>query len=279
VRVDTGTDIVLAEIRDGVGIVTLNRPERRNALHPDMYACMPAVLERFESDADVGCILLAATGTAFCAGGDVRDGAGRRNPGADGQEPNPEPSIEEAAAALTDSARMVVMLHESSKVTMAALNGPAAGAGIGLALSTDLRIAATSARFVPAWGRLGFSGDFGGTWFLTRLLGPSRALELFVDNTEIDASTAQVLGLVNRVVPDADLAGAAFEWAQRIAAGPRTAWAYFKENTRDALALDLRDAIVRESDRMVRSGTTEDHREAVRAWLREAKDKAERPPG
>jgi 2-(1,2-epoxy-1,2-dihydrophenyl)acetyl-CoA isomerase len=277
VRVDTGTDTVLAEIRDGVGIVTLNRPERRNALHPDMCEQVPRVLERFETDPDVGCILVTASGTAFCAGGDVRDGLGRR-PASDGDEPRPQPGVEEAAAALTDNARMVVMLHESSKVTIAAINGPAAGAGIAIALCTDLRIAAASARFVPAWGRLGFSGDFGGTWFLTRLLGPSRAIELFVDNTEVDAKTARELGLVNRVVPDGELGDAAFEWAHRIASGPRTAWTFFKQNTRDALALDLRDALVLESERMIRSGLTEDHRAAVRAWLAEAKAKAERDP-
>jgi 2-(1,2-epoxy-1,2-dihydrophenyl)acetyl-CoA isomerase len=278
VHIDTGTEIVLAEIRDGVGIVTLNRPERRNALHVDMYEQVPLVLERFESDPGVGCILVTATGSAFCAGGDVRDGAERRSREAngDGDAPAVSATVEEAAAALARDARMVVMLHESAKVTIAALNGPAAGAGIGIALSTDLRVAAESARFVPAWGTLGFSGDFGGPWFLTRLLGSSRALALFVDNTELDAAAALELGLVNRVVPDAELADSAFAWARDIASGPRAAWALFKENIRDALDLDLRDAIGRESERMVRSGRTDDHRDAVRRWMQEAKAKAER---
>jgi 2-(1,2-epoxy-1,2-dihydrophenyl)acetyl-CoA isomerase len=279
VRIDTGTDVVRAEIREGVGVVTLNRPDRRNALHPDMYEQVPVVLERFEADPDVGCILVTATGSAFCAGGDVRDGGDARGgpPGGDGAdaEPTPPPTVEQAGAALAQSARMVVMLHESAKVTIAALNGPAVGAGIGIALSTDLRVAAKSARFVPGWGRLGFSGDFGGTWFLTRLLGPSRALQFFVDNAEIDAASALELGLVNEVVPDAELAGAAFARAQRVAAGPRAAWSLFKENVRDALALDLRDALGGESERMIRSGRTEDHRDAVKAWFLEAKAKAE----
>ncbi|HZP29058.1 MAG TPA: enoyl-CoA hydratase-related protein [Acidimicrobiia bacterium] len=273
-RVETGTEMVVAEIRHGVGIVTLNRPERRNALHVEMYEHVPVVLERFECDPEVGCILLTAAGSAFCAGGDVRDGVARRR--AAGEAPA-APSIEDSAVELANQARMVVMLHEASKVTITAMNGPAAGAGIGIALATDLRIAAASARFLPSWSRLGFSGDFGGPWFLTRLLGPSRALQLLVDDTEVDATTALELGLVNRVVPDHELAAAAFEWARRIASGPRAAWTLLKENIRDALALDLRDALPRESERMVRSGLTDDHREAVRRWLRDAADPEPEP--
>ncbi len=98
---------------------------------------------------------------------------------------------------------------------------------------------------------------------------PVARVEVFVDDAEIDAATALDLGLVNRVVPDDELTAAAFRWASGIAAGPRTAWAFFKENLRDALALDLREALRGESERMVRSGRTEDHREAVRTWLRD----------
>lgn len=220
--IDTGTDVVLAEIVDGVGIVTLNRPERRNALHPDMFRVIPEVLIRFEQDPEVHCILITGAGTAFCAGGDVRDGAARRSaPPADG--PPPPPNIEEAGARLAHDARMVTMLYGSEKVTMAALPGAAVGAGLGIALSTDLRIAARSAKLIGGWGKLGFSGDFGGPWLLTRLVGPSRALEILVDDRPIRAEEAERIGLVNRVVDDDVLVAEAMAWARSIADKPQMA--------------------------------------------------------
>lgn len=264
---DTGTDTVLAEVEGGVGVVTLNRPDRRNALHPAMYDAVPTVLEAFIEDPEVGCILITGAGPAFCAGGDVRDGA--RRPDDDAQKAAP-PSITDAAAGLAHRARMVVLLHACPKVTIAALPGSAVGAGLAIALATDLRIAARSAKLIPGWGRLAFSGDFGGPWFLSRLLGPSRALEILLDNTALDAETALDLGLVNRVTDDADLPTAAREWARTIAAGPRTTHRLVKENVRQAQRLTLAEALPLESERMVRSSLTDDHKAAVRAWLADA---------
>jgi 2-(1,2-epoxy-1,2-dihydrophenyl)acetyl-CoA isomerase len=265
-EVDTGTETVVAEITDGVGIVTLHRPERRNALHPEMYEAVPRVLGRFEADADVGCIVVTGAGTAFCAGGDVRDGGDRRA------------SVEDAAAALTRDARMVELLHDSAKVTIAALPGPAVGAGLSIALSTDLRIAAASCRLITGWAGLGFSGDFGGTWFLTRLVGPSKALELLIDGTPLDAETALRLGLLNRVVPDEELREAAMAWAKAIAAGPTTALGYMKANVRLGVTAPLAEALPLESERMARSGRTDEHRRAVKAWLAEAEARRAAPP-
>lgn len=262
--VDTGTATVRASIIEGVGTITLDRPERRNALHRDMYDAIPSVLDRFERDDEVGCIIVTGAGSAFCAGGDVRDGQRERR----ADRPDAPPmTIEAGGALLAERARMVVMLHHSSKVTIAALPGPAVGAGLGLALSTDLRIAARSVKLIPGWGQLGFSGDFGGSWFLTRLLGPAKAIELFVDNAVVGADEALLLGLVNRVVDDDELAGAAFAWARDIAAGPRAAWRLFKENVAAAMTMELAAALPGESERMARSGQTADHRAAVKAWL------------
>ena len=267
--VETGTDTVLAEVRAGVGIITLNRPERRNALHPDMYTAVPQLLERFFADPQVGCILLTAAGNAFCAGGDVRDGRRRRERGPERAPAPAPPSVEAAAGALTETARMVTLLHAGPKISIAALPGPAVGAGIGIALAADLRIAAASARLIPGWGKLAFSGDFGGTWFLTQFLGASRALAVLVDDETIDAARALALGLFNRVVPDAELAGAAFEWARSIAGRPQPMLRSFKENVGDATRLGLADALPLESERMVRSALTEEHQAAVRQWLAE----------
>ncbi len=267
-EIETGTETVRATVRERVGIITLNRPERRNALHPDMYDAVPLLLDRFFADPDVGCILLTAAGTAFCAGGDVR--AGRESAE---RSQAWSPSVAAATAMLTESARMVVMLHEGPKISIAALPGAAVGAGLAIALAADFRIAAESARLVPGWGPLAFSGDFGGTWFLSRLLGPARALRVLADDETLDAAVALELGLFDRVVPDTELPNAAFAWACTIANGPQTAQRYFKENVEQATRLTLREALPLEAERMVRSAHTEEHRDAVRRWMRAAAQK------
>lgn len=259
----TGTDTVLAEIVDGVGVITLNRPDRRNALHSEMYEAVPALLTGFAADDGIGAVLLTGSGNAFCAGGDVRDGGlAHEAPPSD-----PEAQVAARSALLAGNARMVTLLHSMPKVTIAALPGAAVGAGMSIALATDLRIAARSARLIPGWAKLAFSGDFGGAWFLTQLVGPSKALELLIADAAIDAEAAARLGLVNRVVEDAELPAAAVRWAAQIAAGPTSAFAGAKANIADAQRLSLDDALLPESERMVRSGLTGEHRDAVKAWL------------
>lgn len=268
---DTGTRTVRAwTTDDGVGVIELARPERRNALHEDMYWAVPQLIEAYDADDAVKCVLVTAEGSAFCAGGDVQAGADRAK---GGDERYPAETGTGTANPLLRMARMVLMLHESPKISIAALPGPAVGAGIGIALAADLRIAATSAKLVPGWGRLGFSGDFGGTWFLTRMMGPGRALAALIDDTPITADEALAMGLYNRVVPDDELREQAMAWAAQIASGPQAAYRFMKENVRDAQQLPLREALPLESERMRASGETEDHREAVRRWLREARAK------
>lgn len=268
--VQTGTDTVLAEVVDGVGVITLNRPDRRNALHAEMYEAVPRLLERFAADDGIGAVLLTGSGNAFCAGGDVRDGDSARNVATGDREAR----ILSRSATLADNARMVTLLHEMPKITIAALPGAAVGAGMSIALGADLRIAARSARLIPGWSKLAFSGDFGGAWLLTHLVGPAKALELLITDEPIDAGTGERLGLFNRVVEDADLPAAALRWAAQIAAGPTYAFAGTKANVRDAGRLPLAEAIRAESERMVRSGATAEHRDAVKAWLAQAAEKA-----
>lgn len=269
--IDTGTDTVLAQIVGGVAVITLNRPQRRNALHSEMYEAMPTLLDRFAADDGIGCVLVTGAGSAFCAGGDVRDG-GSSNDVTSGDR---EDQIRARSAILADNARMVTQLHGMPKVTIAALPGPAVGAGMSIALSTDLRIAARSARLVPGWAKLAFSGDFGGAWLLTHLVGPSRALELLIADTPIDSDAGQSLGLFNRVVDDAELPAAALAWAAEIAAGPAAAFAGTKANILDAQHLPLEEALPIESERMVRSALTQEHRDAVKAWLASAAKKVD----
>lgn len=258
--IDAGTDVVRLEVVDGIGLITLNRPDRRNALHRDMYRPIKAALADFADAADVTCIVVTGAGDGFCAGGDVRDGR-RRDPNA------APPTLDEAANALLDDAQIARLLHESPKLTVAAVNGAAVGAGLSLALACDFRVMAPTAKLIPGWGKLAFSGDFGGTWFLTRLIGPSRALEMLVSNRAVTGTEAAALGLANHVTTGHDFAVEWREWIEPFASGPRDAIALMKENVRQALVEPLATALVDESRRMVQSSGTSDHREAVRAWL------------
>ncbi len=258
--VKSGTEFVTIEVVDRIGVITLNRPDRRNALHDDMYAPTIAAVESFAAADDVGCVVVTGAGSAFCAGGDVRDGSGRRS-----GEPPPTP--EQRAAHLAANSRITVVLHEAPIVTIAAVNGPAVGAGLAIALACDLRIAAGSASFVTGWARLGFSGDMGGPWLLAHRLGPAKALELLATNGRVDAAEALRLGMVERVVPDEEFAAAWRSWAEEFAAGPQTAIGLMKANVLNAGRLTLAEAVVVEAEHQVATAQTDDHREGVRAWV------------
>jgi 2-(1,2-epoxy-1,2-dihydrophenyl)acetyl-CoA isomerase len=226
------------------------------------------LLERFVDDADVGCIMVTGAGASFCSGGDVAGGPFRRPAPADA--PTGKTTAKEQGQMLAEDARMIRMLYECPKITLAALPGAAVGAGMSLALAADFRIAARSATLIGGWGRLGFSGDFGGPWLLSRMVGPTRALEFLIENTVIDAEWARALGVFNRVVPDEELADAARAWATHIAGGPRVAYRYFKENVREAEHLSLADALPREGERMALSVRTDDSRQALKRWMEDA---------
>jgi 2-(1,2-epoxy-1,2-dihydrophenyl)acetyl-CoA isomerase len=249
------SDVVDIAVRERLGVITLDRPERRNALHRDMHGAITRALDDFAARDDVGVVVLTGAGSAFCAGGDLKG---------DPDAPTPRDPAAREAALLAD-ARIVQHLWEHPKLTIAAINGPAVGAGLSLALACDLRIAAASARLVTGWARLAFSGDYGGAWFLTRLVGPSRALELLAGNVALGATDALALGLVNRVVADGEFPGAWAAWAGELASGPTAAISGMKANVRDALHLPLADALPIETRRMVESAGTAEHREALRA--------------
>ena len=271
--VDSGSTTTRGWIDEGVGIIQLNRPERSNALHVEMYDAVPRLIETYEADDAVGCILLCAAGRAFCAGGDVQAGVERSRRIAAGEESAEEPPGSEDGSLLAQQARMVTMLQASPKLSVAAINGPAVGAGVGIALSTDLRVFGEAGSLVTGWGKLAFSGDFGGTWFLQRMLGHARALELLISGERLAAQRCLELGLANRVVADDQLEAASLAWAKEIAAGPTKTYGLMKENLLDAAAMSLEEALPGESRRMRASGQSEEHREAVRSWLRAAREK------
>jgi len=254
------TETVHIEIRQRVGLIRFNRPERRNALHDEMYGPIIEAIHAFSDDPEVGCIVVTGEGVGFCAGGDVREGSGRRSDGS-------RPSLDERAENLARNAELVVALHEAPIVTIAAVNGAAVGAGMAIALACDVRIASTSATFIGGWARLGFSGDFGGAWLLRHRVGPSKALEILATNRTVTAVEALEIGMVDHLVEEKLFADACWDMARSFADGPRSAISFMKQNILDADRLDLSQAILQESRRMVDSSQTQDHREGVRAWV------------
>jgi enoyl-CoA hydratase/carnithine racemase len=176
------------------------------------------------------------------------------------------PSPEERARMLRWEHTLPAALHRLEKPVVAALGGAAAGAGFALALACDLRIAAESAFVTTAYARLGLSGDYGSSWFLTRLVGTARARELFFTGDRVSARECERIGLVNRVVPDADLEKESLALAKRIAAGPPIALRYMKDNLNRALREELQACLDVEAERMVASAQTEDYLEAVAAF-------------
>jgi len=253
---ETGTGEVLCAVEERVALVTLNRPEARNALTAPMKRALARLLPELGADPDVGCVLLTGAGGAFCAGGDTKQMA------RDGKPPSPE----ERKRFLRFEHGIPAALHRLEKPTLAALPGPAAGAGFALALACDLRIAAASAFVTASYARLGLSGDYGCAWFLTRLVGPARAREILFLGERLDAAACERLGLVNRVVPDDALEAEALALARRLAAGPPVALRYMKDGLNRALTDTLESCLDLEADRMVQSASTEDYVEAVRAF-------------
>jgi 2-(1,2-epoxy-1,2-dihydrophenyl)acetyl-CoA isomerase len=168
---------------------------------------------------------------------------------------------------LRDRMEVSRLLHEIPKPTMAMVNGPAAGAGMSLALACDLRIAGKSASFVTAFANIGFSGDFGGSYFLSKLVGTGKARELYYTAEPLDAAEALALGVVNRVVADADLVGVTTLLARKLARGPRIALSLMKQNFNAAESGTLAELLDLEARRQIETGRTDDHKEAARAFV------------
>jgi len=256
---------LLTELKDRVLYLTMNRPDKLNAMSAEMMGAMVDNLARAATNPEVGAVVLTGAGRGFCAGGDItamRD----RNEGA-GAGAGTEPTIEERVAGLRRGEEASAMLHQMGKVTIAAVNGPAAGAGLSIAMACDLRIASDAARFVTAFAKVGFSGDYGGTWSLTRLVGSAKARELYFLGDIISAEEALKIGLANRVVPKDSFKDEVHALASRIANGPTIAYSYMKANLNASITHEFNELLDREAWGQTMTGRTEDHREAVKAFL------------
>ena len=262
--IDTGTEDVLAYQDDGVVVITLNRPQARNAMSGEMNAGLEKTLDYAERASDVRAIVLTGAGGAFCAGGDVKGMAAGTGGGGGVGATLDERIHAQRLSQRNTAGRMYLM----PKPVIASLPGPAAGAGLSLALSADLRIMADTAFITSAFARVGFSGDYGGSFFLSNLVGSGKAKEIYFLSDRVSAEECLRLGIANQVVPAAELEEATLALAKRLASGPPAAYRYMKENfNRAAMGGDVLECLDLEATHHVHTGLTEDHREAAKAFV------------
>ncbi len=264
---ETGTEHLLCRREgDHVVVLTLNRPERRNALSSEMYEGFRSVLPAVAEDPNVRVLVVTGAGGAFCAGGDVKAMNERNN--ATSNSGAGESSVEGKVADLRMRQREVSLaLAGLPQPVVALIPGPVAGAGLSIALSADIRLATQSAIFVTAFSSVGGSGDFGGSWFLSNLVGPAKAKELYFMSPRLSSSDALDLGIVNRVFDDEDFEATALGFCHDLAARPPLAVRYMKENINRAAYVGLADALDHEAAAMIRTMSTDDHKEAAAAFV------------
>jgi 2-(1,2-epoxy-1,2-dihydrophenyl)acetyl-CoA isomerase len=249
--------VLLVDDTGGVRTLTLNRPDAYNAFNTELKETLLAQLRWAAREAAVRAVVLTGAGRAFSAGQDLREHVEVLN----AQSQAPMNTVAEHYSPL------VRALTALPKPVIAAVNGTAAGAGASLAFACDLRIAAASAKFLLAFAGVGLSADTGASWTLPRLVGYGRAMEMMLLGEPVSAADAVRIGLVNRVVPDGTALAAATELAARLATGPTTAYAKIKEALLNGAGADLEHALETEGRTQAELGLTEDHREAVQAFV------------
>jgi 2-(1,2-epoxy-1,2-dihydrophenyl)acetyl-CoA isomerase len=261
-QIDTGTSDLLASLDTGVLTLTLNRPDARNAMSRAMTQALADQLAAAELDPAVRCIVLTGAGKGFCAGGDVK-GMAAAGDGTVGNN-----TIDGAIHRQRINQRATAgKLFKMPKPTIAALPGPAAGAGLSLAMACDLRIMSSTAIMTTAFAKVGFSGDYGGTYFMTQLVGAAKARELYFLSDRVSAEEALRIGLANWVCEPDQLAAKTREIALRLATGATVAYRYMKENLNRAMNGEVDDCLDLEATHHVHCGQTQDHRDATKAFV------------
>jgi 2-(1,2-epoxy-1,2-dihydrophenyl)acetyl-CoA isomerase len=244
----------------GITTLTMNRPEARNAMSGEMMDAMQRALPRLAADSTVRLVVLTGAGGAFCAGGDVKGFAA-------GAAGGGEFNMEQRVHGLRTGMELSRWLHEMPKPTLAVIPGPAAGAGLSLALACDLRIAVETAKFTTAFAKIGLSGDYGGSYFLPYLVGAAKARELYFTAEVLPAQQAYEIGLINKVLPAAGFEVAAALYAKQLAELPTVALGYMKKNLNAAQHGSLSDVMDLEAMHMIRTFMTDDHKGAAKAFV------------
>jgi 2-(1,2-epoxy-1,2-dihydrophenyl)acetyl-CoA isomerase len=249
--------LVLETRHEGIATLVMNRPDRLNALNNDLAMAVNDALGRIAGDMSIAVVVISGMGRAFCAGGDLNAMAASRQKG----------TLHDLEPLLRAGMQMVLNMRTMPQPVIAAVNGAAAGAGMNVALAADIRIAAEEATFGQNFGKVGLFPDFGGTYFLPQLVGPAKAAELFYTGDMIDAKTALRLGIVNQVVPGAQLEAEVKTLAQKIARGPLLAIRAVKKALFASQAKELAHALNHEVEEQIRCYMSEDCSEGIKAFF------------
>ena len=257
---------LLEDFEDGVMTLTMNRPEARNAMSGAMMGSMREAVWRAADDPKVRCLVLTGAGGAFCAGGDVKGfasdaGSGPRSSGEG-------PSYETQVQGLRQGMEISKQLHVMPKPTLAVIPGAAAGAGLSLALACDLRFCLESAKITTAFSKIGASGDYGGSYFLPRLVGAAKARELYFTADVISGKEAYELGIMTKIAGSNTFDAESKEYAKYLAGLPTVALGYMKKNLNAAESSTLSDVFDMEAAHMMRTFMTEDHKAAALAFVK-----------
>ena len=264
ISIETGTVELLCEIEDRVATISLNKPYKKNALGDVLTPALRKTIALLEDDDRAGVVLITGVGNAFCAGGDV---SGM------GAESNKRPASGELSKAerveslLEKQKSLTLKLHQLKKITIAALPGAAAGAGLSIALACDLRIASKNAFITTAFANIGLSGDYGASWFLPRLIGLAKAKELFYYSERVDAQECQRLGIFNRIFSHDSFREEAQMYAARLANGPVNALGKMKKNLNSAVEQGLQDSLLLEAMHTIESMEGAEASEAISAFM------------
>jgi len=247
--------VLITERIGGISLLKLNRPDRLNALSPQLHEALQQAVRVAAEDTDVRVVVITGEGRAFCSGGDTGGAPGQAGP------MSQERRIDEMVARSATNQ----ILHEMPKPSLALINGVAAGSGLALALACDIRIGSVEACMVPAYAKLALSGDYGVTYFLTQLAGPAKACELMFLNQKIDATEARACGLLNQIVSADCLLAQGLQIAEQLSAAPPVALRHMKRNIRASVRQDLGEIVALEASAMIRCSKTQDAKEAMLA--------------
>jgi len=260
IEINTGTQELLCHIENRVAVITLNKPHKKNALGDVLTPALRETLLKVDRDDRVGCVMITGTGDAFCAGGDISEMGGNSGP-------DTRTSTEKVAELLLKQETLTLRLHQLSKITVAALPGVAAGAGLSIALACDLRIASDNAFVTTAFRNIGLSGDYGASWFLPRLIGLAKARDLFFTARRVPAQECAQLGLFNEVFPQELFREKALAYVEDLANGPTAALGRMKRNLNAGLHQTLEDSLLLEAENLIASTEGDEIKEAVSAFM------------
>ena len=251
------TEEILFEIEDEIGVLTFNRPQVMNAFGDNTRPLLLKLLTEAETNDAIGCVILTGAGKAFAAGGDIKSM----------QEQQGNKDTATISARMETAGQVVSLIRSMSKPVIAAVNGAAAGAAVNLALACDLRYASSKAFFVQSFVKIGLMPDWGGHYYLPRVVGTAKALELFMLGDRIDAETAAQYGLVNEVFAAESFLTRVKEKARLLAGAPRNTIAAIKECTYFAMHHDLQDTLRKEQAMQADLFLSENAQEGMRAFL------------